>query len=238
MTDELSLSIAQKNELLSDYFVSRDPFLKKRFDELKNNITTQKRLLKQKWIEEEIVKAGNDPFKLWKLYNYLTGREKTYESIEPDNITQEKANQFNEFFSNIGKAKYPTPDFVNTSSSFENLPKASFSFKPENENSIEKLIDKLKDKTATGYDYLDVRLIKDLKKIISPLITKLINLGYEIKKFPNCLKRAIIKPIHKADDPNNISNYRPIALLPIISKIFERAATDQLMNFFIENLEY
>ena len=69
MTDELSLSIAQKNELLSDYFVSRDPFLKKRFDELKNNITTQKRLLKQKWIEEEIVKAGNDPFKLWKLYN-------------------------------------------------------------------------------------------------------------------------------------------------------------------------
>ena len=166
----------------------------------------------------------------------LQAEKKTYESIEPDNITQEKANQFNEFFSNIGKAKYPTPDFVNTSSSFENLPKASFSFKPENENSIEKLIDKLKDKTATGYDYLDVRLIKDLKKIISPLITKLINLGYEIKKFPNCLKRAIIKPIHKADDPNNISNYRPIALLPIISKIFERAATDQLMNFFIENL--
>ena len=98
------------------------------------------------------------------------------------------------------------------------------------------MIDKLKDKTATGYDHLDVRLIKDLKKIISPILTKLINLGYEIKKFPNCLKRAIIRPIYKADDPNNISNYRPIALLPILSKIFERAATDQLMNFFIDNL--
>ena len=236
MTDELSLSITQKNELLYDYFVSRDPILKKRFDEIKNKITSEKRLLKRKWIEEEIIKAGNDPFKLWKLYNYLTGREKTYESIEPDNITQQKADQFNEFFSNIGKSKNPTPDLVTNPDPSENFQKANFSFNPENEITIEKLIDKLKDKTATGYDHLDVRLIKDLKKIISPILTKLINLGYEIKKFPNCLKRAIIRPIYKADDPNNISNYRPIALLPILSKIFERAATDQLMNFFIENL--
>ena len=236
MTDELSLSITQKNELLYDYFVSRDPLLKSRFDELKNKITSEKRFLKQKWIEQEIIKAGNDPFKLWKLYNYLTGREKTYECIEPDNITQDKANQFNEFFCNIGKSKNPNPDFDPTFNfPEEDIPKKSFHFNPENTTTIEKLIDKLKDKTATGYDYLDVRLVKDLKKIIAPILTKLINLGYEVRKFPNCLKRAIIKPIHKADDHNNISNYRPIALLPILSKIFERAATDQLMEFFIEN---
>ena len=236
MTDELSLKIAQKNELLYDYFVSRDPILKARFDDLKNKITTEKRNIKQKWIEEEIKKAGNDPFKLWKLYNYLTGREKTYECIEPENITQEKANQFNEFFCNIGKSKNHNPDESQNFSSPVDSSQANFNFNPENTTKIEKLIEKLKDKTATGYDYLDVRLIKDLKKVIAPILTKLINLGNEVKKFPNCLKRAIIKPIHKSEDPNNISNYRPIALLPILSKIFERAATDQIMEFLIKNL--
>ena len=167
MTEELAKEVTQKNELLYDYFVSRDPVLKDRFNELKNQITKEKRSLKQKWIEEEIKKAGNDPFKLWKLYNYLTGREKTYECLEPENITQEKADNFNEFFCNIGKSSNPTPDFDPNLKPPECTPKENFDFKPEEIASIEKLVDKLKDKTAAGYDYIDVKLIKDLKKVIS-----------------------------------------------------------------------
>ena len=49
------------------------------------------------------------------------------------------------------------------------------------------------------------------------------------------MKKAIIKPIHKKDDKNDISNYRPISILTVISKIFERAALNQLLKYFEKN---
>ena len=150
-------------------------------------------------------------------------------------MTKIKANKFNNYFCNIGKSKDKTLNKNVTLEPPPNTLPEKLIFQPEKIETIEKLIDKLKVKTATGYDYIDARLVKDLKKTLSPILTKIINLGYKTQKFPNCLKRAIIKPIFKADDYNNISNYRPIAILPIISKIFERAATDQLMNFLVEN---
>ena len=235
MTEELASEIQIKNELLNDFFITRDDTLKDQLKDLKNKITSLKRKLKQEWITEELAKAGNDPFKLWQLYNYLTNRQKTDNCIEPDNIDQDKANKFNNYFCNIGKSKDKTLNKNVTLEPPPNTLPEKLIFQPEKIETIEKLIDKLKVKTATGYDYIDARLVKDLKKTLSPILTKIINLGYKTQKFPNCLKRAIIKPIFKADDYNNISNYRPIAILPIISKIFERAATDQLMNFLVEN---
>ena len=46
------------------------------------------------------------------------------------------------------------------------------------------------------------------------------------------MKKSIIRPIYKRDNKNNISNYRPIAILPAISKIFERSASIQFIKFF------
>ena len=57
MTKELSDQIQHKNELLNDFFISRNPLIKKSFDELKNRITSLKRKLKMEWIETEIIKA-------------------------------------------------------------------------------------------------------------------------------------------------------------------------------------
>ena len=107
-----------------------------------------------------------------------------------------------------------------------------FKFENETVENIEKIIDKIKIDVATGIDSIPSKIIKNSKNIISPYLTKLINLSFETKKFPDILKNAIIKPIHKKDDKNEISNYRPISILPVISKIFERATLNQLIEFF------
>ena len=53
--------------------------------------------------------------------------------------------------------------------------------------------------------------------------------------FPNSLKIAKISPIYKKEDPHLTDNYRPISLLPVISKVFEKAAFKQLYDYFNEN---
>ena len=52
---------------------------------------------------------------------------------------------------------------------------------------------------------------------------------------PNAFKIAKVIPIFKKGDPSLLTNYRPISLLPTLSKIFERAIFTQLYSFFITN---
>ena len=106
-----------------------------------------------------------------------------------------------------------------------------FSFASESEENIGKIIDNIKSDAATGYDNIGPKIIKDIKEEIVPILTKLINLSYETTIFPQCYKTAIITPIYKNDDPEDISNYRPISVLPTISKILERSASDQIIKY-------
>ena len=74
-------------------------------------------------------------------------------------------------------------------------------------------------------------IIKLAKKEILIPITKCINKCILIKSFPEKLKIANVIPVFKKEDPNNKANYRPISLLPIISKIFERVLFEQIEKF-------
>ena len=53
--------------------------------------------------------------------------------------------------------------------------------------------------------------------------------------YPNAFKIAKVIPIFKKDDPSLLTNYRPISLLPTLTKKFERAIVTRLSSFFITN---
>ena len=121
----------------------------------------------------------------------------------------------------------------NHQTTFENL--EGFNFRAETEEKIMKLITTLKPDVAVGYDNLNAKLIKDGKNIIAPWLTKIINIAYRTCTFPDNMKITNIKPIFKENNKEKISNYRPISILPVISKIFERACTDQLVKYLEDN---
>ena len=72
--------------------------LKRKADENQNQITSLKRKLKKDFTINSLEEAGTDPAKLWQLYNQLIGNHQPTEDIEPEAMTQEKANQYNDFF--------------------------------------------------------------------------------------------------------------------------------------------
>ena len=76
-------------------------------------------------------------------------------------------------------------------------------------------------------------------KQISPIITKpltvIINQCLRTGIFPENLKVAKIIPLFKKRDPSLIKNYRPISLLPAISKVFEKGIHNQLSQYFVSN---
>ena len=54
-------------------------------------------------------------------------------------------------------------------------------------------------------------------------------------EFPNCLKDSIVTPLFKSGDHKDLNNYRPVSKISNVSKIFEKAILNQILNFFDQN---
>ena len=82
---------------------------------------------------------------------------------------------------------------------------------------------------ATGRDRVSVKIIKVAAKIISPSLAKLCNRCFATATFARMWKTAEVIPLFKGGDKTNVDNYRPISILPVISKIIERLVHNSLM---------
>ena len=92
---------------------------------------------------------------------------------------------------------------------------------------------------AADLDNLSGRFSKDGAKFLVKPITELCNLSITSGKFPDSCKIATLKPIYKKGSLTEASNYRPISLLPLISKVIEKVIHDQVNAFLnSKNLLY
>ena len=116
-------------------------------------------------------------------------------------------------------------DFLETSVS------DSIFMSPTDKTEIEEIIDKLKLGKASGPDGINASFVKHGKNAIAKILEVLINECLSEGIFPKCLKRALVVPIHKSGPKDCANNYRPISLLPCISKIFEKVIYKRLIDF-------
>ena len=107
-----------------------------------------------------------------------------------------------------------------------------------NEENILKIIDRLYPKNSCGPDGISVKLIKEIKHEIIKSVTLITNQCILTGVFPDKLKIAKVIPIHKKDDKTQLENYRPIYILPAISKVIEMVIFDQIHDYFHTNKLY
>ena len=144
------------------------------------------------------------------------------------------AETFNEFFVNVAKdigkdscavnQEHPSVKVISEHNYLQNKLK----FESIDISFVEKQIDKMNINKATGKDGISVKILKIAKPIVSKPITMLINKTIENASFPNKLKEAQVVPLHKKNSQLEVGNYRPVSILPVVSKFFERAIYEQL----------
>ena len=232
-TTELQNLIKAKNQFLEDYFCYGLSIFKDKTKEITNKIKHLKRKLKSLYFTEKISSCQNDAKKSWQVINQITQRTVSKETTEPDKMNQDKADNFNKYFATVGEEIQKNLKKEFQAESFEGL--QGFDFQLETKASIDKIIDQIRGDVAIGHDEIGARIIKDGKPTLAPILTQLVNLSYELKTFPKCMKIAAIKALHKKEDKNDFSNYRPISILPTMSKVFERSATQQLAKYLENN---
>ncbi|CAG9124738.1 unnamed protein product [Plutella xylostella] len=112
----------------------------------------------------------------------------------------------------------PTPDIE------------SFNFSPASRDEIKKIILSLKSK-AVGHDSIGRVTITSLLDILLPAITHIVNHSLSSGQFPNLWLKAYVLPLPKVPTPSAPNEYRPISILPFLSKILESIVHRQLTSF-------
>ena len=154
-----------------------------------------------------------------------------------------KAEELNEAFVNVGKRTFEKTltelNNVNDKQGTLNRDNTVYTqlFRPEpvDANTVILTIKHLKNTNSTGSDGISLRHIRDSLPVTIEYITTIINTSIVTGKFPSLWKNATVTPIYKHGDRNDVNNFRPISLLPILSKILEKIVAQQLNNFLESN---
>ena len=251
ITDEIITLIKDRDNLYKIHKMTNPDTLE--YDQQKNNlkhlninIKKSIRHTKKCYYENLFHKLKSDIKGTWKKIKEILNKSKnkntfpTFFRDESNNIITDKyeiANKFNLFFSSIGD-KLAKSIRTPTNHSYKKYLSKSylkcFMFQNINNDLIDKIIDNLAPKSSTGFDDLSTKLVKNAKLILLKPITLIINQMINTGVFPDKLKIAKINPIYKKDDETLFTNYRPISLLPAISKIFEKVLFQQIYEYFQE----
>lgn len=199
------------------------------------------RAAKQTYYKNILNNHKTDTKRTWKILNESIQKRSTKPNLSNKFLingtdtenSQIIAHEFNKYFANIGKQvnnSVPHSDRQFTEFLTGNYPN-NFFMNPVVAEEIKQLILKMKPKTSSGYDQIQMKIVSATVDHIKSPLAHIINQSFLKGVVPRQMKIAKIVPIFKSGQKNLFSNYRPISLLPAFSKILEKIVCNRLMLF-------
>ena len=206
---------------------------------------------KKTFFEDKLKETIGRPKELWKNLRDL-GLPKTVSTTSAticlksnDTLSfdlQKNVEIFKDFYSSLADSllkKLPNAplkfDKTFFSACYQKFEKNNFKFSKTSVEHVQQLLMDINPTKSAGIDNISGRFIKDGASILSLPITQICNLSMKLSSFPTRCKIAKLKPIFKKGSKTDPQNYRPISLLPLISKVIEKVIHDQTQSYLSEN---
>jgi len=211
----------------------------------RNNLNYIKRRQKQTYYKNKVDAFCKNSKLLWQLLKTAIGKSNDKSSVTDNfkidgHFTNDPvviSNKFNEYFSTIGHSfATKVPNSHKNFSAY--LPKANDNtmfLHPTDPTEILKLINGLSPKLSAGEDGISNKFLKLIANSIIQPLNIVFNRSLQEGSFPDNMKMAEVNPIFKNNDRHLLANYRPISLLPVVSKILEKIVHKRLYSFLTRN---
>lgn len=228
VTDDIRSAMAARDRANKRFkkFPSGDNLMQ--YKMLRNKCNKLCRTARRRYIHNTI--ANSNPQEMWRFLKTLGLGKSSALSSSCINL-----NDFNSHFT--------TPSFVvsavtknKTQSYLSSIsrPYCSFSLVPVSEVEVEKHIRSISS-AAVGNDGLCSKMILSILPHILPVLTHIFNLSLSSCTFPSIWKAAKVIPLPKCTNPKTLSDYRPISILPFLSKVLEHIVHSQLAEYLRTN---
>ena len=238
-TPECAASIAHSNHFYHLYVRNPEEYTEP-FRAARNEHTKIIRNAKESYANSIKNKIGDQQLgsrEFWRITNKVLGRGKSsvptlINGPEVLSSSVDKSNLFAKNFSsnsNLDDLGHPLPDYPSkTDSSLSNFTVSA--------KEVASLISGLDSTKATGPDNIPVMVLKNISPELSPILAKLFNKCLKKKCFPSSWKISSVCPVFKnSGDRSSPSQYRPISLLSVMSKLFESVINKRVTQHLTKN---
>ena len=197
---------------------------------------------KKDFLENEFINSKGDPKRFWKnIYSIIPktsiDNQKDIIHLKNENNTnidiKETSEFINDFFINIGpnlankineKWEYYDTEEINSIDNFK-----------IDKGLVHLYVTEIDTTKSSGIDYISSRCLKEALIVLNAQISHIFELSVKSGIFPDLWKIATVVPLFKGGQKENVSNYRPVSLLPIPGKILEKLIHIQIMTFFTKH---
>ncbi len=216
----------------SEYYklYMKNQISKEKYVAFRNVFTNLIRLAKKNYYENLFTNSTNLS-RAWKEIKLIRGERSNSSVSEVD------PELLNNFFADLGSntvKDFPKPIYQEYMSNMPNIIN-SFFMMETNPQEIVTCCNALSPKKSCCFDEISVELLQRVIDIICFPLAHVFNLSLNIGVFPDKLKIAKIVPIHKSGSVHDLINYRPISILPSLSKILERLVYNRMIAYLNKN---
>ena len=261
MTKALRKAIMRRSALENQYHKNKTPEHSAAYKKHKNFCSRLYKKERKKYYSNLNLNDITDNKKFWKTIKPMfSNKEQTGKKITLVNeneilsTEEEVSKKFNSFFQNAVKSlaikenKFLLSDASGIDDPIdialkkyeihpsvlkinETISSSTFSLTEVFLTDIEDEINKLDTKKANTFKNIPPKILKENSDICNDTILRIVNNGIRTSNFPDELKSADVTPIFKKGDSTDVKNYRPVSVLPVMSKIFERILQKQINEY-------
>lgn len=248
ITPAILKSIKRKQKMYVTHFLNGSNIQKQNFKNYNTTLNRVKEESKRNYLKQKFKDFEGNMKKTWKLINDTVKRKskKNHSKSHVSKIcykgreftsAKDISDKFNEYFQDVGPslASKISPSKKNYKDYLKDRVESKFFLRPTTFHEVSELIEELDSHKALGLGDIPIKLIKSAKAHISEHLTKIFNLSFETGEFPMDMKYSKIIPLHKGGSTSELSNYRPISLTPIFSKILEKIMYKRIIRHLIDN---
>ena len=225
---------------------NKSTLLMSSYRNLRNKVNSLNTKLKRQYFATRVSKFKGNMKESWKIINLLFNKRSKSTNIDllrDQNKTisnkGEISQSMNSFSCSIGKDLASNiedgHDPLIFCDYFLNSDAAKFAFKSIHAEQIKEAIGKLKTSKSFGDDGISSYFLKLAMPFIEDSLVYIFNTSLETSRFPDPWKIARVSPIFIDGDKTEESNYRPISVLPVVSRLFEKLVFSQLYQYLNDN---
>ena len=232
-----------KSYLYGEFMKTKCPEVEKEYHFARQEIIKETRKNKFLYLKTKFINCGTNIKKFWENLNIFFGRQKKISY--PNNMVYKNKNvagdfeiaeTFNKHFSEVA------PNLINKLPKNSNNPtkttpenQSSFLFQKTSRYEILTHLNKLDKNKAKDLYNFPIDIVKASADLLAEPLSETINHSIQQGVFPETLKHAKVLPLFKNGPREDIKNYRPISILPLFDKIFEKVMHKRLVKFLEKN---
>ena len=227
---------------------SNDPVDWLNHKQIRNSVNNAIRQAKKSYYAKALHDNEGNSRMTWRVVHDLTSRKSngpSIKEIKQNGVSicnrQELATAFNNHFATVGPKlanEIPLNNNGRTHLHYMSNPspdRANFEFMPTNRSKVLSLLSKPSKSKAIGLDKISAKLLRICADLIADSLCLIFNTSITTGIFPEEWKCSKVVPVFKQGDRTDLDNYRPISIIPVVAKVFERIIYDQFYAFLMDN---